>query len=150
MRWCFIQSGNKFSEFNATASSSPSLTKKYSLLFCDRHEYARLYSQIMLVSDTKPLQKWWQALPSESHCKSKFLNFHADSNLNKHTRTWSTKKDARWIDMMEKLQTKQNDDNFYQKIQWSLLKADTLKTNIFVRFRQLSTLDRLGLWNFDQ
>ena len=52
--------------------------------------------------------------------------------------------------MMEKLQTKQNDDNVCQKMQWRLLKADTLKTNIFVRFRQVSTLDRLGLWNFDQ
>ena len=30
------------------------------------------------------------------------------------------------------------------------LKADTLGTNIFVGFRQVSVLDRLCLWDFDQ
>ena len=35
-------------------------------------------------------------------------------------------------------------------IQWNLSKADTLGTNIFVRFRQVSALDRLGLWDFHQ
>ena len=37
----------------------------------------------------------------------------------------------------------------YQSIQWNLFKADTLGTNIFVRFRQVSALDRLCL-DFDQ
>ena len=35
-------------------------------------------------------------------------------------------------------------------LQWNLSKADTLGTKIFVRFRQVSALDRLDLWDFDQ
>ena len=35
-------------------------------------------------------------------------------------------------------------------IQWNLSKANTLGTNIFVRFRQVSALDRLCLWDFYQ
>ena len=35
-------------------------------------------------------------------------------------------------------------------IQLNLSKANTMGTNIFVRFRQVSALDRLGLWDFDQ
>ena len=35
-------------------------------------------------------------------------------------------------------------------IQWILFKADTLGANSFVRFRQVSALDRLGLSDFDQ
>ena len=37
----------------------------------------------------------------------------------------------------------------YQSLQWNLSKADTLGTNIFLRFRQVSALDRLCL-DFDQ
>ena len=33
----------------------------------------------------------------------------------------------------------------YQSLQWNLSKADTLGTNIFVRFRQVSALDRFFL-----
>ena len=42
--------------------------------------------------------------------------------------------------------------DFYdiEDIQWNLSKADTFGTNIFVRFRQVSALDRLNLWDFDQ
>ena len=36
------------------------------------------------------------------------------------------------------------------KLQQNLSKADTLGTNIFVRFRKVSVLDRLCLWDFDQ
>ena len=35
-------------------------------------------------------------------------------------------------------------------LQWNLSKADTCRANIFVRFRQMSTLDGLSLWDFDQ
>ena len=41
-------------------------------------------------------------------------------------------------------------NDFAMKVQWNLSKADTLGTNIFVRFRQMLTLDRLCLWDFDQ
>ena len=36
------------------------------------------------------------------------------------------------------------------RLLWNLSKADTLGINIFVRFRQVSALDRLGLWDFHQ
>ena len=35
-------------------------------------------------------------------------------------------------------------------LQWNLSKANTLGTNIFVRFKQVSALDRLCLWDFKQ
>ena len=37
-----------------------------------------------------------------------------------------------------------------QKVQWNLSKADTLGTDILVRFTEVSALDRLNLWEFDQ
>ena len=35
-------------------------------------------------------------------------------------------------------------------LEWNQYKADIFATNIFIRFRQVSTLDRLGLWDIDQ
>ena len=42
------------------------------------------------------------------------------------------------------------EESLYTRVQWNLSKADIFGTIIVVRFRQVSTLDRLCLWDFNQ
>ena len=74
---------------------------------------------------SKLLKKYWNNGQIESYSKT----FYAIRN--------------NWISSFDKKQ-------FSKEVQWELFKVDTIGTNTVVHFRQVSTLDRLGLWYFDQ